>query len=99
MSLAQNLKRIMQTKGVTAYQLSKAAQVPKSNIHSWLQGQSSVNLRQLRAVARVLGVSVSLLAYGEEDPASVEPKEVLEQIFRGDVRVTIERISRIPKKI
>lgn len=89
----------MQEKGVTAYQLSKSAQVPKSNIHSWLQGQSSINLDQLRSVARVLGVSVSLLAYGEEDSAAVEPKEMLEQIFRGDVRVTIERISRVSKKI
>lgn len=65
--LKNNLKSQLLKKRITLSGLSKMAQVPKTNIHSWLLG-SNPNLTQLKRVADTLEVSIYELAFGISDP-------------------------------
>ncbi|AHZ85178.1 hypothetical protein Bb109J_c2490 [Bdellovibrio bacteriovorus] len=94
--MKKNLEAILKKKGMNLNQVSKVAQVPKSTIYSW-SDQKSVNLKQLRAVAQALGVSVHELAYGEPDPHVGIGTEFLEELFSGDVRISIHRLHKEKK--
>ena len=93
MGIKQNLVVLLKQKGMTLPQLAKASGVPKSTIHSW-ENQRAINIDQLRSVAQVLEVSVHQLLYGEADPFETISNEVLTEIFRGDVRITLHKIVK-----
>ncbi len=97
--LSKNLTRILKQKGISLSEIARQTRVPKATLHSWTVGQKSVNLEQLKKVAEFLNVSVALLAYGEEDMAAEKSTEMLKELFSGDLRVTIKKIERIPKKL
>ena len=90
--LKKNLAKILKNKKISILALARESHIPKSTIHSWLSGQTAVNLVQLQAVANVLEVGLYELAFGVNDPHV--PREIdLEDIFAGDVRVSIKRIK------
>ena len=94
MSLGKNLQFYLKKKGWTLSQLSKRTGINKSTLHAWTVDRDAIRLDYLKEVASALEVSVYQLAYGEPDPYEAAGTEVLEQIFSGDVRVTLHRIER-----
>lgn len=93
MGIKENLNLILKNKAMTLPQLAKASGVPKSTLHSWSE-QKSLNIDQLRAVANILQVSIHQLMFGESDPYEQSAKEILTEIFSGDVRVTLHKIEK-----
>lgn len=93
MSVKVNLQTILKAKGMTLPQLAKASGVPKSTIHSW-SDQKAINIDQLKAVAGVLQVSIHQLMFGQPDPHEQIGREILSEIFSGDIRVTLHKIVK-----
>jgi transcriptional regulator with XRE-family HTH domain len=91
--LEQNLPRLMKAKRFTLERLAKASGVPKSTLHGWING-SAPNLKQLKNVAAVLEVSLHELAFGVGDPFEPEKREILKELFSGDIRVTLHKIEK-----
>ena len=91
--MKKNLEAILKRKELNLNQVSKLANVPRSTIYSWTE-QSSVNLAQLKAVATILEVDLYELCFGTPDPYAIPTDEILEEIFSGDVRVSIQRITK-----
>lgn len=74
--------------------LSKTTGVPKPTIHGWLTGRRVMELSHLKKIATVLKISIHELVYGGPDPFEPLSQEVLQEIFSGDVRVTIHKIQK-----
>lgn len=96
--LPENLEKLCRERGWPLSRLAREANVPKATLHSWTTG-TTPNIDQVRAVAHTLSVSVHQLIWGTPDPHADENyKEVLKEMFSGDVRVTIHRIGE-PKGV
>ncbi len=94
MTLKQTLPLLLKQKKWSYQKLSEESGVPKSTLHSWVStGQSAISLEQLKAVADSLQVGIHTLVWGLPDPHE-NSTEVLEQIFSGDIRVTLHRIKK-----
>ncbi len=96
MNLKKTLPSLLKKKGWTYEKLSKVTGIPRSTLHSWTT-QNAVSLDQLKSVATALEVGVHTLVYGIPDPFEEISEDVLHDLFKGDVRVTIQRIERRKK--
>lgn len=94
MKLAKSIEFHLRQKRWSLTELSKKSGVSKSTLHAWTVGRKSINLENLKRVAAALETSVHQLVYGEPDPYESVGKEVLKEIFSGDVRITMHRIER-----
>lgn len=77
--------------------LSKKSGVPVQTIHNWSTGRRAHNIEQVKKVATALETSIHDLLFGEPDPFEQTSLEILDEIFTGDVRVTLHRIQRNKK--
>lgn len=93
MKLGIKLNQLCKEKGLSLSQLAKDAGVPVQTVHAWTTGRKSINPVQLKKIASVLKVSIHHLLFDEPDPYENQ-KELLEEIFSGDVRVTLHRINK-----
>lgn len=96
MKFSEVLARKMKTQGLTLTQLAQKTGVPKPTLHGWMTGRRVLDPERLRKVAGALEVSVHELLFGTPDPFHRMSPEILQEVFRGDVRVTIHRINRKP---
>lgn len=87
-----SLEALMKKRGFSLSRLAKEAGVPKATLHSWTTGVTP-NLEQLRRTAQILKVSFHQLAFGEADPYMAD-EELLQELFSGDIRVTLHKIIR-----
>lgn len=94
MELHENLAALMKQKKMSLTKLAKESGVPKSTLQSWTKGQGTVNLDQLKKVADLMKVSVHQLAYGHPDPHTKLENEILTELFKGDLRVTVHKIEK-----
>ena len=97
LELHKNLKTLLDKRGVTPSQLSRATKVPNSTIQNWLTGLEPRNLLQLKKVADYFDVSVDLLVYGNKK----EPKrdssaisEFQDEINAGTFEVVLRRVKK-----
>ena len=91
------LKHLMSEKGLTFKKLSKTSGVPESTLKTWSSGIEPKSLVPARKVARILGVSVEYLIFGQEDKKSIELSDLLTtQLFSGWCKVTIEMPASQP---
>ena len=97
MKLAVNLLKLSRKRGWSLAQLAREAGVPSQTLHGWTTGRAAVNLAHLKKVARALEVSLHVLIFDEPDPFDKPSDEILEELFSGDVRVTLHRIDRKQK--
>jgi len=74
--------------------LAKATGISKSTLSGISAGTGAIRLDHLRKIAEALEVSVHQLAYGEPDPFEAQSSEILHELFRGDVRVILQRIEK-----
>lgn len=91
--LGQNIERICKEKRLTVASLARQAGIPKTTVHSWIQG-ASPNLEQLKKVCGVLEVPIHELVFGTPDPHQIPKDEILKEIFSGDIRVTLHKIEK-----
>lgn len=98
MEFGKNLLRLMKEKGLSLGKLEKLSGVSKPTLHGWTTGRGVTNLDQLKKVATVLEVPIHELIYGEPDPFESKTREVLKELFSGDVRLTVHRIERVKSK-
>lgn len=61
MHLAQNLKYLMEQKGLTLTRLSKETGIPKQTIHNWLCGARPGRIEQVFEIAKYFKVSLEEL--------------------------------------
>lgn len=85
------LKHLMNEKKLTFKKLSELSGVPISTIKTWSAGVEPKSFSAARKVARVLGVSVEYLVFGNADKAQLSLQDVMTtQLFSGWCKVTIE---------
>jgi transcriptional regulator with XRE-family HTH domain len=99
MKLSETLNKYLKTKKLTVSQLAKKSGVPQSTIFGWVHHDRSVkNIDDLKKVCDVLEVALHQILYGEPDPYESSSEELLQEIFSGDVKVTLHRIIKKPKR-
>ena len=62
----QIFAKLLEEKGVTPYQVSKATGVAQSSLSDWKNGKSKPKFEKMKKIADYFGVSVEYLMYGEE---------------------------------
>lgn len=93
MSTGKNILRLMKEKKLSLAELSRKTGISKPTIHGWTTGRRIMDPMQLKKISQTLEVSVHELLYGEPDPYAPYSRELLEEIFSGDVRISIHRIG------
>ena len=64
MYLAQNLKYLMDQRGLTLTRLSKETGIPKQTLHNWLCGAKPGNIEQIVKISKYFNLSIeTLIAY------------------------------------
>lgn len=94
MKLSSMLTQTLKKKGWTLNRLAKETKLSPATLHGWKTGRGTANYNDLRKVASVLEISIHELMFGEPDPYHSPGKEILKELFTGDVRVTLHRIER-----
>jgi transcriptional regulator with XRE-family HTH domain len=95
MKLKENLKILIEQKGISAVQLAKLANVRKQRISDWLAGANPKDFDQVRAIAQALGVSLDTLLFGSihgQDPVDSRLQAIphdTEIVFK----VTVQRLK------
>ena len=84
---------------MTAAELSRKAQVPKQSLSGWLLGRSPRDIRQLKRVADVFGVTVDHLMFGQGrtrgDVANAQIEELFgDEWISGVFEVRIRRLRK-----
>ena len=69
-AFAARLKAIMEERGTTAYAIEREAKIANSLIRKYLKGESIPGADKLVALSKVLKVSISWLALGQEESPS-----------------------------
>ncbi|MBS1983797.1 MAG: helix-turn-helix transcriptional regulator [Bdellovibrionales bacterium] len=92
MRLKEELRILLKERDLTAAQLARASGVSPKTISDWLAGTPPRNIDQVRKVARVFGVTVDRLCFGEtltEKPSqeATQPTSDLETLL-GDGWIT-----------
>lgn len=73
----QRLTRLREARGLTKTELAAACaryrhRIDRNNVRRWEEGELSARIDNFAALARVLGVSMDVLFYGEEEAARIE---------------------------
>ena len=99
MNLKAQLNFYLKNTGMTASALARKAGVPKQSISGWLSGSNPRDVRQVKRVADVLGVTVDNLMFGNGAEHQSERTTELEallgdQWISGLFEVRFRRIKR-----
>lgn len=78
MTFKYQLRLYLQKRDITASQLAKLAGVPKQSLSDWMSGSNPRDVRMVKSVADVFGVTVDHLMFG----SGIEP--VLGKILDGN---------------
>lgn len=93
MELSKNLLQLCRKKKITIAALAKLSGVKQPTLHGWTTGRSVHNLDDLKKVCDVLEVGLHTLLFGKSDPYE-SPEKIVNEIFKGDITVTIHRIEK-----
>jgi transcriptional regulator with XRE-family HTH domain len=72
MKLRNVLQKYLDETGLTAAALATKAKVPKTTLAGWLAGKTPRDFTQVRAVAKVTGMSLERLLFDEENPQEIK---------------------------
>lgn len=86
------LKSILNERRLTLKEISAGTGVPASTLSEWLANRSPKNPKQVRLVAKYLGVSLHFLLFGEEDAEEPIQKILKEDIFKGVFEITVKKV-------
>jgi transcriptional regulator with XRE-family HTH domain len=98
-NLKKQLRFYLDQRGMSAAQLAKKAEVPKQSLSGWLGGSNPRDVRQIKRVADVLGITVDNLMFGEGPDSQTEQVTSLEgligdQWIGGLFEVRLRRVKR-----
>lgn len=99
MQLKNMLEKAMKDQGVTQAKLAQLARVSKATLHGYLNPrvkQSKIDVAIVKRLCEILKLDFHEALFGVPDPNSkaLVPNEVLHELFKGDVRVTLHRIEK-----
>lgn len=96
LQLANNLKKTLRAKDITAAQLSRATKIPAQTINNWLSGLEPRSMSQVKVVADYFETSIDELAYGSSlNKTQIEPmKQYEEEINAGLFEVVLRRVKK-----
>lgn len=92
--LAENLERLMKSKGLTITAVATKIGMNKSTLHNYCNGVVPRNLVKIKELADLFGVSLSSLLFGEEKQSSTE---ISGSGIEGRFEVVIRRIEKTVK--
>ncbi len=72
LNISENLKRLMESSGITQMQLAERAKISQPFVHKMLHGKVLPNAVALRNVAEVLGVSTDTMI--DNPPETISSK-------------------------
>jgi len=87
------LSQLLVNRRLTVKEVSIATGVPASTLVEWKTNRSPRNLEQVREVARLLGVSMHFLLFGEEDRDEPLQRILKEDLFVGTFEITLRRVQ------
>ena len=89
------LKELVADQKLTLRDLAKRSGIKPSTLGDWLAGASPRDMRQVRSVAKVLGVTFELLACGDEEVSFERALNSMPRalVLQGDFRIKIEKIG------
>lgn len=95
MDTIERILKLMETKGITKYELHKLTGIGRSTIYSIFDSKTNVEnvkLDHIRAIAQTLGTTLDYLVYGESSN-----KIVIDTIDNEhyDFRVSAETIQKV----
>lgn len=93
MELGKNIIRLCEERNLSLSALARLSGVKQPTLHGWTTGRSVQNLDDLRKVCLILEVSLHSIIFGTRDPFENPDRELLKEIFKGDIRVTIHRVD------
>lgn len=70
--LKEQLKKILNERGIKVVTLARDTKVPVATIHGWAQGKPPRNVNQIKAVCDHLDVSLEWLLYGENKKSDLK---------------------------
>jgi transcriptional regulator with XRE-family HTH domain len=99
MNLKKQLRLYLEYKDMTASQLAKKSTVPKQSLSDWLAGSNPRDVRQIKRVADVLGISIDHLMFGEGIEKKVGKSSELNDLLSdewvsGQFEIKIRRIKK-----
>jgi transcriptional regulator with XRE-family HTH domain len=84
LKLKRILPSLLKKHGMTAAQLARKSNVPKSVISDWIGGSHPRNLLQVMSVAKSLGVTLEMLCFGIDGPRLFEEGHRIKAVIEGD---------------
>ena len=84
LKLRRILPSLLKKQGITAAQLSRKSNVPKSVISDWIAGSHPRNLLQVMRVATSLGVTLEMLCFGLEQRRLLGEGDRIRAVIEGD---------------
>jgi transcriptional regulator with XRE-family HTH domain len=84
MNLKYQLRYFLDQREMSASQLAKKAKIPKQSLSGWLSGSNPRDVRQVKKVADVLGVSVDHLLFGHGTDLGKQRVTELEALLGND---------------
>ena len=93
MKLQTNLKKLLKAKKMSIASLADIANIPASNIKTWLAGSSPRNLNDLRVVAQILKIEFEHLLFEdlEKLPEEIQEDDV---VLDGMYKIRLERVHK-----
>ena len=92
------LKRLLEDRGISMRELSRATKVPEATMSGYLNGSEPGKLQHVRAISKFFGVPMETLLYGDDDRPPTLDEVFTEGIFEGWLKVKIERAVPTKRK-
>lgn len=93
MSIAKNLKQILEDKQLTVSELARKTGVPKSTLLSWLsEKRSSPDLYQLQKVCEFLGTNIDAVAFNKKSDDIISQLIDKIEVHSGLYEITVKKV-------
>jgi transcriptional regulator with XRE-family HTH domain len=73
MNLAENLKKIMEQRGISQSSLAKSLGISRASVNAWAKGSATPSLDNLKRIGELLGIAVDEIISGKTE-SYVYPK-------------------------
>ena len=94
LNIGKTLTTLLSEQRLSVKEVAKSSGVPASTIGEWKLNRTPKNPEQVLKVAKVLGVSLHHLLFGEEDRQEPINKFLKEDVFQGIFEISIKRVTK-----